>query len=266
MRPYWHVDLKWAFGLACLFCIVAASLLYSLLKLTEEEPATSVFTAFTADLLENQLSPEEYAEIQRLARENPNRKFAVSGVTFPIKGSEIAGLSRAEATELAVSRVAKVLYNDGTEAAEIFFPSDDEGAGVDLGPFALLSADVHDTLKPFVIAFAVLAGAMAVPTAFFSRSFGRIGSPGVVLAVAGAPFAVFWFVVRSAAAGAKGEADGIGPNLAAALLPPAEDMSVRFLILFLVGAALAAVAVAGHLVVWARGRQHKSPLKPAATP
>ncbi|KKL54963.1 hypothetical protein LCGC14_2260150, partial [marine sediment metagenome] len=95
---------------------------------------------------------------------------------------------------------------------------------------------------------------LAVPLVFFSRRFGRLGSPGVVLAVGAAPFAVLWLIVKQATQNAG--QDGINGALAEPLSPMAGDVSTTFLWLLALGVALVLAAVAGHIgfALWRRLR------------
>ena len=56
-----------AAGLACLACIALASIVYSVGKLTEQEPATGIFTGVVATFVKEGGEAEDFAEIQAQA-------------------------------------------------------------------------------------------------------------------------------------------------------------------------------------------------------
>lgn len=264
MRHSWLVDAKWLFGLACLASIVVAGGLYSLSKLTERDPATGIFTGVMATFAKEGEGSEEFDELQALAAANPDQDFTIEGVSLPVEGRELVGLSYGEAVDLVVARIADRLYTEGPNSVEQFFvdvPEADsegspggEGEEFGLGPFSLLTQDSHDIVRRIFTFSLIPILILAVPLVFFSRRFGRLGSPGVVLAVGTAPFAALWFITEQATKN-PGE-DGMNASLAQALSPTAGDVSSAFLRLFIVGLVLVLVAVAAHIsfALWHRLR------------
>ena len=100
---------------------------------------------------------------------------------------------------------------------------------------------------------------LAVPLVFLSRRFGRLGSPGIVLAVGAAPFALLWLIAKQVTKNAS--PDGVDGALAEAISPMAGDVSTTFLWLLALGVALVLVAVAGHIgfALWHRFRRTPTP-------
>ncbi|MEE8369420.1 MAG: hypothetical protein V3S00_01475 [Dehalococcoidia bacterium] len=255
MRPNWQVDLKWLAGLACLVCILLASTAYSFSKLTEEEPATGIFTGIVATFAMEGSEPEDFAEIQAQAAANPDDDFTIGDITLPVAGREIASLSYEEAVDLVVGRIAETLYADGPAAVEQYFADsveNDSGDEFSLGPFGLLTRNTHDTVSPFLIAFTVGALLLSAFLVYVSLRFGRLGSPGAVLAAGTGPFALLWFAIKEGTKDTDGE--GVGSALAQALSPTAGEAAGDFLRLFILGLVLIFAATIGHLgwAVWER--------------
>jgi hypothetical protein len=253
--------LKWLVGLACLACILLAGTAYSLSKLTEEEPATGMFTDIVATFAKEGSEPEDFAEIQAQAAANPDDDFTIGDITLPVAGREIAGLSYDEAVDLVVGRIAETLYADGPAAVEQYFADSvesDSGDEFSLGPFGLLTRSTHDTVSPFLIAFSVGALLLAAFLVYISRRFGRLGSPGVVLAAGTGPFALAWFALKQITR--NGEEDGIGGALAQALSPAAGEAADDFIRLFVLGLVLIVAATIGHLgwTAWERSQRSRS--------
>ena len=276
MRPYWHLDAKWLAALACLAAIVVASGLYSFSKLTERDAATGIFTGIMTSFAKEGDGEEAFTELQAVAAASPDEEFTIEGVTLPVKGGELAGLTYDEAVELVVGRIASTLYTDGPDAVEQYFAGTpeagpEEGPGgedeeVGLGPFSLLTEDSHDTVTRIFTFSLVPVLLLAVLLAFFSRRFGRLGSPGIVLAAGTAPFALLWFIVRQATKGADGE--GVDGALAEALSPVAGGVAGDFLMLFILGVVLTVAAVVGHIAfaLWRRFRPTPAPTDEEAPP
>ena len=265
MRQSWTLDAKWLFGLACLVAVVVTASLYSASKLTERDPATGLFTGVMATFAKEGDGEEAFEEIQARAAANPNEEFTIEGVTLPVKGRELAGLSYDEAVDLVVGRIADMLYVDGPDSVERFFqdvpeadsqgaPAEEGGGGSDLGPFVLLTQDSHDTIQR-VFTFSLIAIlVLAFPLLYFSHRFGHLGSLGIVLAVGTAPFAALWLVVKEVSKN-PGE-DGLGAALAKALSSPAAELSSTFLTVLILGIGLVLAAAVGHVgfALWQRSR------------
>ena len=276
MGSSWRIDAKWLFGLICLSAIIVAAVLYSASKLTERDPATGIFTGVMAALAKESAASEEFEALQALAAANPDQEFTIEGITLPVKGSELAGLSYDEAVDLVVGRTAETLYANGPGSVEQFF--DDaavagseeeaaaEGGGSDLSPFGILTNDSHDTIRTIFMFSLIPVLVLAVPLVFFSRRFGRLGSPGIVLVAGAAPFALLWLIVKQATKNAG--PDGINGALSEALAPIAGDLSTTFLWLLALGVALALAAVAGHIgfALWHRFRPTPTPGDDGTTP
>ncbi len=271
-----RIDAKWLFGLICLSAVIVAAVLYSASKLTERDAATGLFSGVMTSLAKEDNGAEGFEELQALATANPDEEFTIEGATLPVKGSELSGLSCDEAVDLVVGRIAQTLYTDGPDAVEQFFadtPAADseeasavEGAESDLGPLSLLTQDTHDTVQSIFTFSLIPILVLAAPLVFFSRRFGRLGSPGVVLAAGAAPFALLWLIVNQATKNAG--QDGVDGALAKALAPMAGDVSTSFLWLLALGVALVLAAVAGHIgfALWHRFRPTPTPGDDGTTP
>ncbi len=269
MGSSWRIDAKWLFGLICLSAIIVAAVLYSASKLTERDVATGVFSGVMTTFAKEGEGSEDFGEIQALAAASPDEEFTIEGITLPVKGSEIADLSYDEAVDLVVGRIAQTLYTDGPESVEQFFnatpvadseeTSPGEGEEFSLGPFALLTQNTNDIIRRIFTFSLIPILVLAVPLVFFSRRFGRLGSPGIVLTVGAAPFALLWLIAKQATKNA--DTDGINGALAEPLSPMAGDVSTTFLWLLALGVALVLAAVAGHIgfALWHRFRPTPTP-------
>ncbi len=269
MGSSWRIDAKWLFSLICLAAIIVAGVLYSVSKFTERDAATGIFSSFLISLAKDDEGAEAFEEFQALTIANPDEDFTIEGVSLPIKGRELIGLSYDEAVELVAGRIAEILYTDGPESVEQYFTAVSsagseeapagEGAGVGLGTLGVLTQDTHDQVNR-VFRFSLIPILfLAVLLVFFSRRFGRLGTLGVVLTVGVAPFAALWFTVKQTTKGA--DQDGIEGALAEALAPIAGDVSTTFLWLLALGVALTLASVVGHIgfALWHRSRPKPTP-------
>ena len=264
MGTSWRLDAKWLFGLICLAAIIVSAVLYSASKFTERDAATGIFSSFLISLAKDADGAEEFEEFQAQAIANPDEDFTIEGVSLPIKGGELIGLSYDEAVELVAGRIAEILYTDGPESVEQYFTADSsagseetpsgESTGVSLGTLGVLTQDTHDQVNRIFTFSLIPILILAVLLVLFSRRFGRLGTLGVVLTVGVAPFAALWFTVKQTTQNA--DQDGIEGSLAKALAPIAGDVSTTFLLLLALGVTLVLAAVAGHIgfALWHRSQ------------
>jgi len=263
MRPSWQLYAKWLSALAAVFLVFAASVSYTLYRLTEHDTATGAFTAIAVSLLEDKVDTEEFQQIMNEAAANPDAEYTLPGVNVSVTGQELADRTPTEALDLVVSRTADTLYYEGADSAQPLFseePADtadgqeDKEPSVDTGTFSLLSEGTHDFFQPLIYAFVLTAIVSMVLLILLSRGFGRLGSPGLALLTAIAPFALLWTAASRAADGMSDQPDDLTGRLAATLTPALDDLSRTFLVLAAVGGATAALAVVGHIATWAIAR------------
>ncbi len=269
-RPSWQIDAKWLAAIAFVLCAAAAGLTYSVYRLTAYGPATGAAAPVIETMTQGALNDELYAKVQQAAQASPNAEITVDGLTLPLRGREIAGLSKDALLKLASARVADILYYQGVAAGERYFqdltPGDAtpppeagqtapaaEDEGLQLDMLAFLTEGSHSAAQPFYIVSGLLALALLGLVVFLSRGFGRLGSPGVALFIAAGPFALATTVLRGVTSDAPA-GGGAGTDLKAALNPAFSDLASVFGALAILALAMAAVAVAGQATAILVGR------------
>ncbi len=272
MRHSWRLNAKWVAALLFVFCAAAASITYSLHRISAQEPASGAAASVIDVLVEEMVDDEMFAEMQAAAQASPEVEVQVNELIVPLTGEEIAGLTREEMLEIASTRLADIIYFEGVEAGEAYFldlqpkeeagpspdqpPPDSEGDGLPLGPLSLFTQETHDGLRPFVLGLSLVAAALLATLVLLSRGFGRLGSPGLALVVGIGPAALTLTVLRTAFADVRDDADGTFSAAAEALYPTIDDLSRLFAIIVAVGAALAVAAIIGNItsLIWQRAQ------------
>jgi len=263
VRHSWWQGAKWAAGILFVLCAAAASISYTLYRLTEHDTATGAFTAIAVSVLEDDVDTEEFQQIMNEAAANPDAEYTLPGVNVTVTGQEIADLTPTEALELVVSRTADTLYYEGADSAQPLFSEEpggtangqeEQGPSVDTGTFSLLSENTHNFFQPLIYVFGSIAIVSMALLILLSRGFGRLGSPSLAILTAIAPFALLWTVASRTADKMAEKPDDLTGRLAATLTPAFDDLSRTFLVLAAVGGATAALAVVGHIATWAIAR------------
>jgi len=260
----WRPDAKWLAAILFLLCAAVASFTYSLYRVTAHQPAAGVSAAVIEGMTKGALNDELFAELQHAARSDPEAELQAEGVTIPLRGEEIAGLNKEEVLEKAAARLADILYYEGVSAGEAYFqdltpdegeppsadraaPRDQEDEGLQLELVALFTEQTHEGVRPFALALSIGAAALLAVLVVLSRGFGRLGSPGIAIAIATGPFALVAAAFRGALEDGQRSDESTLAAAAQALHAPVADLAHAFAALAVIGLVMAALAVAGQV-------------------
>ena len=238
---------KWTLGTVLAF--VTAGLLCSLAfaNITAEGSAKRSLAQSLAILTEVDTFLDAEYEILRERASETTGQVALTDFPVPVlfTAEEVLAGDRAEFRELLLSRAAERLHKDGAsvllegrEGDEGFFST--EGAlrrGIDI-----LRPAPHRISYGLTIALAVIAAGLAVALASVTRGYGRIVAVGVSLLLASAPFLAFAVAVRFAF---RVAADGADDYVSHEFLQLGQELAwapIRNGIIFMVGAAITALA------------------------
>ncbi len=276
-RPYWHVDAKWITGLLLVLVLGLTLLVYNLVDVTNEKPATDTLTMwFALSYSPKGLDDETgIAEMRKRIEASPNKTAQpIPGLRIFVREQDIAGLAPRQARLFFFRQWAEPLYKEGPQglAALADDPIIKQGILQGAGPFAVLSLATHQALEGLLLVLVIISGVLLVPLIFFSHRFGRLGSPGCVLFVTSLPCAILSgvanLVLRTAPIAVRptgavaGEGEGLTQligSLVALLVsvvtPLVSIISGNYLLALAMGFGVMALAVFGNLVwglIWNR--------------
>lgn len=196
-RPYWHVDAKWISGLILAFMLSVTLLIYGLVQVTAEQPATEVLTLATALMFSpNGLDDEsDIALLRQVLALSPDGTIQpIPGMGITVSAQEIEGLTPRETRLQFFRKWAEAIYPDGIQGLADLADDPElkaqilEGGAV----FNVLTLPTHQALQRALILLAAVSFFMFIPLVLFSYRFGRIGSPGCALFFASLPGAIFF--------------------------------------------------------------------------
>ena len=264
-KPSWYKDLKWVFGLVFFFSFGLTQLAYNFVWITEEERAIEVNAALMAASLSRGGLDDtsDIEEVRRMLVQSGEDRFQpIPGVDLFVTKDEIDAVLKSSSPRQAridfFKNFSRPLYKEGAEGLASL--SDDpklkqqilEGAG----PLAVLSYRNHLLARKI---FAVLAAVSAISLfflVFFSRRFGRLSVPGVIILISTLPwFALtallsFGFakkVTEAKPISEETESMNVVMNVAANVLAdPMKTISGRYLAVTLVGIGLIVMAIFGR--------------------
>lgn len=202
-RPYWHVDLKWLFGIGAV--LVGAGLLFTigLYRLTARDLAvdmatTTVAAAFSPHGLDEGSDVADFSEQLAAAPNGEFRPFP--GLTVVVRESEIQGLSPRQVRLYIFRQITEPLYDHGSSAVEqlVVDPEARDVFESQLGVSSWLNAAAHRSIG-FVLASLSVGFAVCIGLAvLFSRRVGRLITPAVVLLLISLGPWLFLTIVQSA--------------------------------------------------------------------
>ncbi len=254
MRPGWQIDLKWIAGIFACVAIFVAGVLFSLAEITERGRAEPLSAAFVGFLLDDRVTDDEFEAVQAQAAADPSGLVSLSPLDLDVRGSQIAGLDREEASLLVAGEFAAVLYAGGSEAADALILEPGPNAdgepqeAINLGPTSSLTAESHSTFRTlFFVALAIVIALLGL-VSFLSRGLGRLGAPAMVLALSTAPLAALWTLAVNAV-GSPGEDEAIYTVIARQLIrDTAGDLRNFFVAVLSIALAWAVIVFVGTLL------------------
>ena len=254
-RPYWHVDMKWVCGILFALGLWLALALYALTVLTSERIAVPLATQIAAQLVSRSGldDPTDINALKQKASQQPGNDVETLPGVFVTKADLQTLTPRALRLKI-FGEVVKPYYElgaKGVAAKQTADPQKRAEIEQQVGLLGLVNQSNHDILvRVFWLSLALLVIPLA-GLVYFSAGFGRLVSPGIIMALstlASAPLAV---LLQIAAHSTKPAGDQPGPlpgvtadsfaTVVRALLP-------GFLAVFALGMLLLLVAAIGKVV------------------
>lgn len=267
-RPYWHVDAKWIFSLLLIFVLGVTLLIYSLVRITAEQPAVDALTMATALMFSpNGLDNEtEIAEMRMLIALSPDGSIQpIPGLRISVSQAEIEGLTPREVRLLFFRKWAEPIYREGIDGLAALADDPElksqiiEGGGL----FNVLTLETHQALKRGLVVGVVLSFFLFTPVVLFSYRFGRLGSPGCALFFASLPGALFFALLANAVRPGpeppvtEGSMIGLIGFLVTNVLPDiANNIAQGYLIFLALGLGIMLLAGLSS-IIWSLVRQNK---------
>ena len=221
VRPYWHVDMKWIFGIISVLLLIPALFASSLYQLTSQEAvermALGVVEAIPA---EEGVLGWYLEQVEQVAVKHPDEELElpILGTKLPLKGKALENLSREELREAIVSQLTRQLYQRGfLETFALKAPQGEEKDAF-LRSVGFFGQATHRALGLVAVVLFLGAGVFAILMMLFSVQFGKAMSLGLALAMGCLPgFLALTFLEVGTRAGASGQRPGAAQAVIEAL-------------------------------------------------
>ncbi|MDD3480642.1 MAG: hypothetical protein PHW75_00215 [Patescibacteria group bacterium] len=200
VRPYWHVDAKWVFGIFFAIFLFLALFSYGVAKFTERENAVDIMSyimasSFSPGGIDSTSEIDDLKDMIKLSDDGYVKP--IEGLNIKIKGEDVEGKTPREVRLMIFSSIAGPVY-DGGGALEGIAANEAAAKNIkdNLGLLSFMNSKYHDLFYSQAIVFSFIALAFLAPLIYFSFHFGRLVSPAAVAFFVAGPGALFWGLVH----------------------------------------------------------------------
>ena len=240
VRPYWHVDVKWVFGILFSVSGAAALLLFVLATLTSPKVAIPVASYVVA----SQFSRDGLNDARDIEAFKRQMAGSAQPVFYPLGGKDVS-ITRQELESLEPREIRLKIFRQVVEP--IYLTPRTPETMKQYGVLAFLNQEMAQKIATIFYASLPVPALALLGLVWFSRGLGRLVSPSVPILLFVTPVAFLLVIVQYAPL-----PEGDGGLLSA--LPReligeiAASLSWPFYVLWLVAAALLLAAFVGKLV------------------
>jgi hypothetical protein len=247
-RPYWHVDLKWIFGIILFFSLIVASVSFALATITSPKIAIDGGAYIVAGQFSKN-GIDDPTDIEKL-----KQQYAAlpDTVIYPLGNNKDISITKQELNTLSPRQIRLKIFRQVVEP--IYKQKMDDKTAKQYGALAVLNENTHKFLQSiftFTLIPVVLAAAGMI---FFSYRYGRLVSPAVVLLMVSTLPSFIVLVAQHARPpqnGDKGPFGGLPPEVISQI---ASSLAPLFHGMFLTALALLAAVVILKIVNKIRSR------------
>ena len=260
-RPYWHVDLKWIFGLL----LLAVTGWWLLLLVAYRITAPSTGVALTTNLLSYIFSrgdldnPAGVSELRAKIAQTPTGSLQpIPGFPVTITLHDVDTLSPRDLRLKIFGQIASPLYYKGVEgyAKEITNdPAQQKKFENDATLLNLVTQDRHAAIGKLAVMTGIVAFVLLAGMVYFSAGFGRFVAPAFVLLALGLPGSLIftglraWSTQPAAASAQQSESVGAIVDATKGSLTPALASAQKiYLVALATAVVLLLAAIIGKIV------------------
>lgn len=191
LRPYWHVDLKWIFGILTAFLLSIFLLLFTIGTLTSEKTAIPLAAQIVAmQFSKNGLDDVKDVEILK------SKYLSTNHDTFyPLQGQDVS-ITRSDLQTLSPRELRLKIFRQIVEP--FYYEKIDEKTKKQAGILAFINQTTHKIIDQITIISFILFVLSLTGLIFFSYQYGKLISPAVVFLFVSTLPSAFLFIIAHA--------------------------------------------------------------------
>lgn len=201
-RPYWHVDLKWFFGLLLVVALGVWLLLLNAYNLTSPSVAIPLTTNVLAQMFSHGDLDSDggVAELKAKVAASPTKSIQpIPDFPVTVTEQDVNTLSPRQLRLKIFGQIAEPLYYKGPHEYAQTLTEDPQKRRQfenDASLLGLVTQSRHELVGRLLIGLGVAAILLLTGVIFFSAGFGRLVTPGVILLVVSVPVAIAFSILK----------------------------------------------------------------------
>lgn len=246
VRPYWHVDLKWIFGILTTFFLSTSLLLFSLTILTSEKIAIPLATFIVA----SQFSKNGLDDTKDIEEAKARFLNSRQDVFYPIEGQNVS-VTRSDLETLSPRELRLKIFRQVVEP--YYFEQVDEETKKKAGPLGFVNHTTHTIINQIFFISILPLLLCLFGLLFFSYRYGKLLSPAVVFLLVSTFPTLLLFLIQNTTppSGDTGPLSALPREL---ILHITTALSPMFFTVFCAGIGFMTLALGIKLVSKVRGK------------
>lgn len=272
VRPYWHVDAKWIFGILFALFLCLSVFFFSLYKVTNKANAINIMSYVIANgfSINGLDDTSEIDDLKDMIKNSENGYvMPLPDLNIKVRAEDVEGKTPREIRMMIFSALAEPIY-EGGEAIEGITNNPDLAKNIEenLGLLSFLSSSTHNFFYNLSLVFSFFALVFLAPLIYFSYQFGRLVSPGIIVVFVALPNALFWGLVNLVTRninivripfiegeGSKDLTTSVNDIILQTLPNASQSILRTYLILGSIGLGLLLIALIGKMIVTVRAKE-----------
>ena len=232
IRPYWHVDMKWIFGILLFLALLVSTVLFATSTLLSPKVALPgatyvVANQFSKNGLDDATDINKYKK--QLEKSNKTEFKPIEGMDVTITKDELLNQSPREIRLNLFQQIVEPIYYGTAEL--------DKNAAEQYGALTYLNEETYKTLMLYFWISLIPVALFTAGIVFFSHRYGRLVSPAVLLLTFGTLPSLSLILVQTTTP-PKGDERLFSFLPQDIVLEAASTLSIYFYTLFYIGIAL----------------------------
>lgn len=266
VRPYWHVDLKWAFGLIAVLLVTLTLLFAGFARATAKKTATTAIATATALLFsQNGLDAgDDIQQLRDMIKASPKKSIGlVPGINITVTADDLKGATPREIRINIFQKIADPIYEGGSAGLTQLITDPSLRSLFSNAAFMFFTKASHDGWQITALVLGLIALLPLATASLFSRRVGRIVTPAVIILTAALPLAVVLIILTSAFAVSGAVTAKVAPpdfltSVFSQVLPALlRIVSSVFTLALIVSAALFLAAIVGRIILAVRNQARR---------
>ncbi len=198
-RPYWHVDLKWIFGIGSYLILVILVLCIGFYQLTTQKVAVAIISNGAAAIINPEASENTNTIVeikQKMDTEHTDIFYPFPDHSIVITREDVNTLSAKEIENKVYMQLAEAIYNNKLTTVDASGQSQNSSLQK-FGVLAVFTSQFHNNIGSILLVLIFPLLLFLSLTIYFSAGYGRLISPAIVILIATGPLCLVTLITSA---------------------------------------------------------------------